>query len=65
MRRSLFLVLMVTAVLAILTLNSCAKEKGACIPRALPQNCADDFTSGECDSINGNFYEGMKCSDLR
>ena len=43
----------------------CGKdEKGACVPRADPAACGDDFTSGECSGVNGNFHAGKSCKDL-
>ena len=37
--------------------------KGACIPKANPYGCGNDFTSGECKLINGTFYPGKLVSD--
>jgi len=39
-------------------------EKGACVPRAAPDACGDDYTSGQCDVMNGDFHPGKKCSDI-
>lgn len=48
-----------------LLLPACGDDtKGACIPRASPQACGDDYTSGQCDLLNGDFYPGKTCKDL-
>jgi hypothetical protein len=39
--------------------------KGACTSGSgISTGCADGFTSGQCDSVNGTFYEGTSCSAL-
>lgn len=40
-----------------------SNDKGACV-RSSPLGCADGFTKGECDIINGTFYKGKSCDDL-
>lgn len=39
-------------------------DKGACVPKAAPYSCGDDFTAGECDLMNGTFYSGKSCSAI-
>ena len=52
------------ACLALLFAGCGDDEKGACIPRASPQSCGDDYTSGECDLMNGDFYPNKTCEEL-
>jgi hypothetical protein len=56
----------VLAVLTTILITACGDggEKGACIPRANPFACGNDFTAGQCDMMNGKFYPGQTCADL-
>jgi hypothetical protein len=46
-------------------LGACGDDKkGACVPRASPLACGDDFTSGQCDTVNGDFYPGKTCAEI-
>jgi len=52
-------------VLLAVAASACGDDtKGACIPRASPQSCGDDYTSGECDLMNGDFYPNKTCEEL-
>jgi hypothetical protein len=40
-------------------------DDGACLRGSgITQSCGDDFTSGQCDIVNGRFSEGNSCADL-
>ena len=58
---------MLCVILMIASLSACLgdnNKKGACVPRANPLGCADNYTKEKCDMLNGRFYEGKSCSDL-
>ncbi len=47
-------------------LLGCNPPKGACtVGSGITRSCGEDFTSGSCGIVNGTFYEGLTCADLR
>jgi hypothetical protein len=40
--------------------TACEVEKGACRVQGI--HCADDFSLGECQSLNGSWSGGVTCS---
>lgn len=36
-------------------------DNGAC---EISTGCGDDFTAGECNIMNGDFYEGLTCDEI-
>jgi hypothetical protein len=55
---------LVLAAALTLVLAACGSEKGACVPRANPMACGENYTEGECNLINGDHYPGKSCADI-
>lgn len=46
--------------------TGCHPAQGAClVGSGITRSCGEDYTGGQCSIINGTFYEGASCADLR